>query len=300
MSVIQVPDDHHLAVKELPSGQDPFGAECKLDKRCQNVFFHYEVAKASVKKLMDQLGLSLMAMRLADPDTSEGKKILDATIKDIPNVAETFKIRLAMRRLCREDPMEALVKKRPSQDLNAKDPKSLKVGEASASSSSSKSKSSSSATDGSTGASSSKAKATSAKVSCDCVYARFCLAHILNVSSPEVGSSGSANADGASQVPDARRSLIDDVDSDFSDFEEFCAQRDEDDVDADPGADGDGERRSSANRAEPKCLNRLFDKVADKVCVYLCISAFACVSSPSLPRSVFLPSSPVALARFVS
>ena len=81
---ISLPDDSADAVVLLPQHQHPFGANAKIDRRVQSVFFHYNAAKAEVLKFCDFVGLSLMEIRLADPDRSEGREMFNDAIKDIP------------------------------------------------------------------------------------------------------------------------------------------------------------------------------------------------------------------------
>ena len=111
MSSIQSPDDVNVAVVPLPAGQDPYGADCQLDRTIQSVFFHYDVDARMAKFAADLGFCRIKNIRLADPDGSEEQRQLfsDSIGANCGNVLACAIVRAAFRRLLRPDPMAAIV-----------------------------------------------------------------------------------------------------------------------------------------------------------------------------------------------
>ena len=122
---IAIPDDHRAAVKMLPLAQKPFGDACAMDRKVQSVMFHHDVPKDAMKKFTDAVGTSLVSLRMADPDTSDGKSLFEKAVKDM-NVGAAHKLKLAIRRLGKEEPFVALVKRAPPPEKNKGDMKRVK------------------------------------------------------------------------------------------------------------------------------------------------------------------------------
>lgn len=111
-TTLSVPDDHHDEVKLLPDHQHPFD-ECEVDRRVQSVFFHHDIRKGIALKFFSYVGKTLLSYRMADLDTEEGRALFDAATERHNNQIEIAKLKFAVRRLCREDPLAALPKPPP-------------------------------------------------------------------------------------------------------------------------------------------------------------------------------------------
>ena len=127
MSDICVPLDHHEAVASLPASQNPYGSDCVLDRQWQAVFFHHDIPAAMVKKFISTVGASLLSLRLLNPDTSDGKDLFHKATKELSkNDVEIYKLKLAVRRLCRDEPLVSISKKRASNSSPSRSSKSLR------------------------------------------------------------------------------------------------------------------------------------------------------------------------------
>ena len=237
MAEVELPEDHRAAVQLLPPSQNPFDQDLGLPHKYLSVFFHYDVPKAALKQFIGAVGKNLMSIRLANPDEDAGKAVFNGAVASLP-IAAVNKLRLAVRRLCLPDPFAALAVKRPPEG-HASDqskPKSSK-GDPSKSDPSKSSHSSGR----SSGGSSSKSKSSS-KVTKD--------------DDAATASKSSSSKDGDKAA--SSKSLVDYEnvsDSDFSDS-------DDDDDDDGSGAE---EKSSSGKTGEVKCLNQLFNRVANDV-----------------------------------
>ena len=230
MANIELPDDCRAAVQVLPETQHPFGADCQLPHRLQSVFFHYDVPKDAVKHFIAAVGANMVSIRMANPDSSDGKAFFAEAVRELQPPSAVFKLKRAVRRICLADPFAALSNKRSA------DPPSSHSGKA-AKPSGSGSKS----LDGSSRPSSSGASGKDGSA---------------------FGKDGSASsAKNSSKSDVGKESLYEDVsESDWSDDDD-----DDDDDDAkDPGDDG-LEGKKSKSTSEVKCLNQLFNKVANDV-----------------------------------
>lgn len=256
---IPLPDDHADAVVMLPPHQLPYGANAKFDRRVQSVFHHYNAAKAEVLKFVDFVGLSLMEVRLADPDRSEGREIFNDAIKDIQSKMEIVKIRLSVRRLCREHPLAAMSKKHSSDSSGkSSSSSSSKTTPPSGTSTVDASSSGSSKRDGSS--SSSKAAASSLSSPSDSVANSSSSGS--SVSAPKSSKGSSSAAVGA--VKSKTRALH--KETDLEDISATSSDSDDDDSsDGDDKDDKDVVPSKRARRGEKKCLNQLFSVVADDV-----------------------------------
>ena len=242
MAEVELPEDHRAAVQLLPPSQNPFDQDLGLPHKYLSVFFHYDVPKAALKQFIGAVGKNLMSIRLANPDEDAGKAVFNGAVASLP-IAAVNKLRLAVRRLCLPDPFAALAVKRPPEG-HASDqskPKSSK-GDPSKSDPSKSDPSKSSHSSGrSSGGSSSKSKSSS-KVTKD--------------DDAATASKSSSSKDGDKAA--SSKSLVDYEnvsDSDFSDS-------DDDDDDDGSGAE---EKSSSGKTGEVKCLNQLFNRVANDV-----------------------------------
>ena len=247
---VVVPDDHNAEIKILPDTQQPFGADSRIDRRVQSAFFHYNVAKESVLKFCSAIGLNMLSLRLANPATEEGRVLFNDAVKGIQSKMEVMKLKLAVDRLCLDQPFEALRKPQvaPSSSSSSKAPPDKTASQTSSppdkgkTSHASKSSSSKSSSKSST-SSASRSSASSSKSS-----------------SGQSGSSGSKPRDGDSGLVDVSES---DSDSDVDD----AAYVDPAEPEAKRAKTGDGN----------KCLNQLFSRVASDVSfVCFCLFPAAC------------------------
>ena len=220
---ITVPEDHRAAVKMLPPTQKPYD-DIALEPKAQSVMFHHNVPKDALKKFLEAVGDNLVSVRMADPDSTDGRCFFDKVTKDF-NLGAVHKLKLAIRRLAKDDPLAATFKRAAS-------PK------------------------GKSG-SSKKSKSTS------------------NSGSADAPSSSAAAAAGDSTAVTKEGSIEYECISD-DEIEYDGAGDDADDDDDDD--DVDKKRKSSG---EVKCLNQLFNKVANDVsfnrerwCMCFCVRCF--------------------------
>ena len=113
MADIALPLDHRDPVVLLPESQNPFGPECTLERRAQSVFFHHDCPKDDVLKFLAAVGSSTVSVRIADPDSSDGKSLFSKATEGM-SVGSVHKLRLTVRRLGNEDPFASLRAKRSS------------------------------------------------------------------------------------------------------------------------------------------------------------------------------------------
>ena len=152
---IKTPKNADVAVVMLPAGQDPYGADCKIDREIQSIFFHYGLRKADVAVLDKEGFTAADKCQWVNPD---GDDDAQQTFKEC--IADHIKpklfvrpIKAAIRRILADDPFAAIVSppssKRPrtdNADVDAASASSPKAkGDASKSSSKSSSKSTSKA-----------------------------------------------------------------------------------------------------------------------------------------------------------
>ena len=121
MSTIQSLDDVNVAVVPLPPGQDPYGADCPLERTVQNLFFHYDVDARMAKFIADLGFCRIKSIRMANPDGSEEQRQLfaDSIGANCGNVLACAIVREAFRRLLRSDPMAAIVASPPAAAVSA-------------------------------------------------------------------------------------------------------------------------------------------------------------------------------------
>ena len=224
---ITVPEDHRAAVKMLPPTQKPYD-DIALEPKAQSVMFHHNVPKDALKRFLEAVGDNLVSVRMADPDSTDGRCFFDKVTKDF-NLGAVHKLKLAIRRLAKDDPLAATFKRAAS-------PKGKSGG-----SKKSKSSSNSGSADASSSSSAAAAAGDSAAVAKEGSIEYEC------VSDEEIEYDGAG----------------DDVDDDD----------DDDDVDK--------KRKSSG---EVKCLNQLFNKVANDVSfiagVGACVFCVRCFVKP--------------------
>ena len=121
-----LPSDFRDEVKMLIGGHHPFEKDCQLEPLAQAVFYHYDVPKAALLKFLGAVGCNLLSVRLADPDTTDGKSFFDKGAKDISS-CNVHKLRLAVRRLMKAEPLAALHKRAASPPASSRPSKAHKV-----------------------------------------------------------------------------------------------------------------------------------------------------------------------------
>ena len=121
---IAIPDDHRMAVKMLPLSQKPYD-DVTLERKAQSVMFHYDVPKEAMKKFLGAVGDNLVSVRMADPDTSDGRSLFEKATKDF-GVGAVHKLKMAIRRLAKDEPFAAIFKRPPSPNKKDKDAKKTK------------------------------------------------------------------------------------------------------------------------------------------------------------------------------
>lgn len=264
MSSITVPLDHRMEVKMLPAAQYPFDKDCNLPRELQAMMFHYDVPKGVVTHFADGVGHNLMSFRLADPDSEGGKEIFNAVVKGIKSPAHVYKLRLVVRRLCRENPYAALSDKRPADgsDSAGSSKASRSSSDAHASGSSSKDSSGSrkdTSSGGSKSSSGNSSKSSSGNASKSSLSG--------NSSKSAASSSGNSSKPSSSSTEPSKSSAhIEYEEVSGSDF----ADSDVND-DSDVESDEKDEKKFKAS-GEVKCLNQLFHRVANDVsCICPCL-----------------------------
>ena len=83
-----------------------------FESTVQAVLFHYGVSNNAVKILAHNNFIEVVDFQLADPD-AEDKKLYSLMQQLLPGAFDRFRIKLAIHRLCRPDPMAAVPSKCP-------------------------------------------------------------------------------------------------------------------------------------------------------------------------------------------
>ena len=206
-TTINLPEDFRAEVKRLPESQLPFGQDCKLAHKFQSIFFHYDVPKEVLMAFISVVGANRVSICMADPDSAESRPLFNEGIKEIQNVAGIHKLRLAVRRLCLDDPFAALGKRKLGEEDDSR--KKIFTGDKGKAASESQVKSSSR----SSGAGSSSKEPTSGK-------------DFLSKSSSKSGSSSKADS-GKPSSSKSKAIVIGDEESD-SDLAEESSDGDDD------------------------------------------------------------------------
>ena len=267
MSVIVSPDDVDVAVVPLPDGQHPYGADCKLDRIVQSVFFHYDV-DAEVAKFADGVGFRrIKNIRMADPDGSDEQRLVfaDSIGSYCDNPLTRATVREAFRRLLRPEPLAAVA---------ALAPPAKRLRSAAASAASTSSSSSSLSPVASAVASSASTSAASSAASSDASP---------DASSAASSSSSSASAGGDPLVPSSSKTSNRDRDESSSDS---ASSSDDEGADDNPDKDKDSSRddsRASRSNDIPTLFDSLGSEVSFAVPYMRCVSCecyFPLLSSP--------------------
>ena len=241
MADIPLPQDHREAVRMLPANQHPFGAECGVNRVAQAVFFHYDITPEVLERVVGVLGGTMVSLRMADPDTPDGKDILDQCTRELAPGA-VLKLKLALRRLCRADQLAPL--KRPVSPSSTDDrPKVVRIADPKGKSSSSSSSKGSSQSSASSSASGSKGSSTRA-----------------SGSSPKPSASSSTSSAAATAAAAAVKEADD---ADVGEWSDGMADVSDEDLFED--VDNDDVEKRTKSSGEVKCFNQLLSRVANDV-----------------------------------
>ena len=127
---ITPPDNVDDAVVLLPAHQNPYGAQCKIDRELQSIMFHYEVRPQDVSIVEDEGYIDRRSLRYVHPGGAEDQKesfkecILDRMVGPGLGLARR-RIMAAFCRMHRPDSLAAVAEepaqpaKRPRVDSAA-------------------------------------------------------------------------------------------------------------------------------------------------------------------------------------